>query len=353
MGHNLDITDGKANFADSRTDAWHQLGQQVGHAMTVSEALEAAHMTGWNVRTVPHRADVATRHDADGQLLDVQPDPVMVDVPNEFVILRTNPHTKAPQALGTVGRWWKPFQNEATTPLLADITESSGAHIETIGALDEGRKTFATMLLPDHMELTAPNGFRDVTQLYLAIFNNHDGKGALRALISPTRVVCANTQRIAEANAVSEVKIRHTGDMDIKMTEVRRLLGLTFKYQETFATEMEAMSRRERDDVWVRQALNEVFGADDADTDKQRANRLHTAGLVMEVYRKDDTVNMWQGTQFGAYNAVTRYLDHYMPVGGATTRRKGNDADKRAQRTLLSSSVNELKARAFTVLSAV
>jgi hypothetical protein len=49
MAHELDITNGVASFA-SRTDAWHRLGQCIGHSMTAEEALTAAHLAGWNVR---------------------------------------------------------------------------------------------------------------------------------------------------------------------------------------------------------------------------------------------------------------------------------------------------------------
>ena len=32
MAHEIDINNGVASFASSRTDAWHRLGQTVGHA---------------------------------------------------------------------------------------------------------------------------------------------------------------------------------------------------------------------------------------------------------------------------------------------------------------------------------
>lgn len=358
MGHELDITTddaGKAHvsFADSQNDAWHQLGQQMPGKMEPMEALAAANMLDWNVRKVPLKADIAEYHDAEGQPLDPAPEPIMVDVPGRYTILRTNPITKKPQALGVIGAWWKPFANEATTGLLYNICDQSGAHIETIGALNEGRETFVTMKLPSSMELVAPNGFRDITDLYLAILNHHDGQGALRALITPTRVVCRNTQRVAEANAVSEVRIRHTGEADVRLEEVRRILGLTWKLDEVMRAEFEAMAKRERDDEWVRRALNDVFGADDADTEKVRANRLETAAKVMEVYRKDDTTAMWYGTTFGAYNAVTRYLDHLAPLGAvkASTRTKGADSFRRAMRTVKSTTVAETKSKAFTVFA--
>ena len=71
MAHELDQIAGHVSYADSRRDAWHQLGQQVGHAMTAREALRAAHLADWNVRklalVVPQEpiiteAGVTTRH---------------------------------------------------------------------------------------------------------------------------------------------------------------------------------------------------------------------------------------------------------------------------------------------------
>ena len=50
MAHELDITNDVASFANSRADAWHRLGQSVGHTMTAREALAAAHLANWNER---------------------------------------------------------------------------------------------------------------------------------------------------------------------------------------------------------------------------------------------------------------------------------------------------------------
>jgi hypothetical protein len=52
MADELDITNGVASFA-ARTDAWHRLGQTVGHLMTAEEALAAGHLSGWDVRKMP------------------------------------------------------------------------------------------------------------------------------------------------------------------------------------------------------------------------------------------------------------------------------------------------------------
>ena len=208
MGHELDITDGVASFADSRVsangqvDAWHKLGTPVGHLMTVDEALDAAHMRGWDVRKQPLTAQVPG---PDGN-------PITVAVPDCHVVVRTNPVNAKIEGMGVVGNRWTPFQNEETTELLNQLVDEGGAHIETIGALRGGRDTFVTMKLPGHMEFRSPvTGELDVTDLYVVVLNSHTGKAPLRALLAPVRVVCANTQRMAEHSARSTISLRHTG----------------------------------------------------------------------------------------------------------------------------------------------
>ncbi|AYD82076.1 hypothetical protein I5G60_gp84 [Mycobacterium phage Saguaro] len=331
MAHLLDNTDGKFSFADSRTDAWHQLGQQVGHEMTPDEALEAAHMKNWNVRKEPLRAQM--------------PDGSLAEVPERFVVVRDNPINHRPEPLGVVGRFFQPTQNEATTRLLYDITDQSGAHIQTIGALRGGRETFVTMLMPTHVEFIGAGGFVDRNEMYLAVLNNHDGQGKLRAMIAPVRIVCANTQRLAEQQAVSTVGLRHTGDMAVKMEEVRRLLGITFRYIDTFAAEMETLVAAERDEAWVRAVLNDVFGVAQANSERAKNSRVGTVSTVMEVMRQSPHITPFAGTAYAAYNAVTEYADHFMPVVG-----KSDVATKRAMRSVLSPEVAALKGRAAVAL---
>jgi len=98
MAHELDQTAGKVSFADSRTDAWHQLGQQVGHAMTAREALHAAHLANWNVRKM---ALVVPQEPVISETGVTTPAPLAV--PDQWATVRTNPITGALDVLGVVG----------------------------------------------------------------------------------------------------------------------------------------------------------------------------------------------------------------------------------------------------------
>ena len=335
MGHDIDNTAGRYSFADARLDAWHGLGQKVGHKMAPAEALEAANMNGWNVRKIEHSQIVP---DGLGGTIEGQ-------APGQWTVLRTNPVNLMPEALAVVGDRWQPYQNEETTDLLYDITDQSGAHIETIGALDGGRRTFVTMLMPTHVEFTGQDGFKDTIEVYLAVFNHHDGNGSLRAVISPVRVVCANTQRMAEASAVSSVALRHTGAPTAKLQEVRKLLGLTFTYIDVYATEMEALVKAERDEQWSRAVLNDVFGVNKSESDKMRGARVERVTQVMEIIRQSPSIKPFEGTAYATYNGITEYADHFMPVLG-----KGDVAKKRAIRTLTSFDLHKIKSDGFTAI---
>lgn len=334
MGHEIDNTAGVYCYADSRDDAWHQLGQKFGRNMTPDEALEAAHMKNWNVRKVPLTAKL--EHEVWGS--------VEVEVPDKFVVIRDNPQTLQADALGVVGKQWQPFQNEATTEFLYDLTDASGAHIETIAALRGGRETFVTMKMPTGISFTAPDGSTDATDMYIAVLNNHDGGGSLRAIVTPIRIVCANTQAIAEGMAKSTVALRHTGDPAAKMAEARALLGITSTLREVYTDEMVNLMV-DRDEAWLRAVLNDVFGVKEAETELARNGRIERASQVVELMRTSPALTPWAGTAYAAYNAVTEWGDHFMPVTG-----KGDAATKRAMRTVASTDLRALKSRALTTI---
>jgi hypothetical protein len=169
MAHELDITNGIASFA-ARTDAWHRLGQIVGHAMTAEEALAAAHLSGWNVRKtalVVPQEPVITDNGV------TTPAPLPVD--DHYATVRTNPITGNIDVLGVVGSKYEPVQNEESCALLNALTDESGAVFETAGALRGGREIFVTMRLPESMTFDGIDGSKDRTDFMLAALNSHDG----------------------------------------------------------------------------------------------------------------------------------------------------------------------------------
>ncbi|MBN3459772.1 DUF945 domain-containing protein [Mycobacterium sp. DSM 3803] len=346
MAHELDSTRGVYSFANSQTDAWHRLGQSVGHAMTGQEAMEAAHLAHWNVRKMPlviPREPVIT---ADGVTT-----PPPIPVPDMFATVRDNPIVAGQiDYLGVVGGKYTPVQNEASCAVLDALTDESGAHFETAGALRGGRETFLTMKLPKTMTFEGHDGSKDRTDWYLAALNSHDGSSKFRLLLTSVRIVCANTQAAAIDGAVSTYGIAHTGSAHVAIQQARTALKLAWRYMDAFETEAASLYAAPMDIDEVRHFATRLLKADDKDASATaRRGRQEQANGIVKLWTSSPTVAPIGGTRWAAYNAVTEYLDHVQPVRGARTNRAASDT--RALRAVTpGSSAQALKVAAFRML---
>ena len=179
----------------ARTDPWHRLGTIVqGEAFTAHEAMTLGHRGDWNVRKVPLTASEVTDEGVS-----------LMDVPG-YATVRTNPFTQRGEALAVVGSSYTPLQNEEHAEFPNRLADESGAVFDTAGSRRGGRQVFVTMRLPESLNV----GGTDRIDLNIAALNSHDGNSAFRLLITPVRVVCANTQAAALPDHVSSISIRHT-----------------------------------------------------------------------------------------------------------------------------------------------
>lgn len=345
MAHELDITDGQVSFANSRSDAWHRLGQSVGHTMTARDALQASHLAGWNVRKMPLQVPQEPAVDDAGVTT-----PAPLSVPDFYATVRTNPINGRLDVVGVVGRKYEPVQNEASCELLdALVDQSGGAHFETAGALRGGRETFVTMKLPGSMVFDGKDGTKDRTDFYLAALNSHDGSSAFRFLVSPVRIVCANTQSAAIGRAKASFSIRHTGGARASIAEARNALKLSWRYVEAFEAEAAQLYATPMDTEQMRHFTNTLLEVDAAGTDATARHRGERVNGIVKLWTSSPTITPIAGTRWAAYNAVTEYLDHHVPVRGARTASDANTA--RALRAVTGAAGSgSLKAQAFRLL---
>lgn len=322
-----------------RQDAFHALGTKIPEGMDVEEALEYAHMANWNVRKIPHRQIIDL---GGGQTAEV-------GIPNMYTVLRDSPFTGKPEALGSVGRKWTPFQNESVANLCRTLGSMGGMKPASYGVLGGGRKTFIAMQFPEGLDFRSPrDGAIDTTDLYLTIFNSHDGFGSLSANITPIRPFCANQQRMAESMAKTRFLLRHTGEEQIRMQQLEEMLGESFEYHQVYKEACQAQIEKELDEDDVLRELNKLFMATDPDlTERQRELRTDVVLTVKDMYNTSPSVAPFRGTAYGLYNAITEYTDHRMRVivpDGA------NEREIRALRTMQSEDLDSLKQKAFLQL---
>lgn len=277
------------------------------------------------------------------QAVEPRPDGVhTLDVPG-FATVRTHPFTGQPEALGVVGAGYTPIQNEEHAEFLNHLTDQSGAVFETAGSLRGGRQVFVTLQMPQSMKV----GGTDQVDLNIAALNSHDGTSAFRVLVTPVRVVCANTQSAALRNHVSSISIRHTSGATAAVQAARDVLGLTFAYGEAFQAEAERLIDTTLTDAAFDGLVSQVFGPADRDAPVRARNaEAQRRRTLFVLFADAETQAGIRGTAWAGYQAVTEYVDHYAPV-----RDKVDAAAARATRLLTADGPAKVKRAAWQALT--
>lgn len=306
MAHQIEqFSDGSGSFFSARQHAWHRLGVVTAQCLTAEDAIRTARLD-WEVTKEPLLADVAPSFDLSGGYPGEQ-----VAVPGFYATMRRHPETGQLDALGVVGERYVPLQNLSTALFLDALVQETGAHFETAGSLMGGRRTFVSMKVPADVKV----GGHDAVDLYLVASNSHDGSSAFTVMVTPIRVVCANTLALGTSMAQSRVSLRHTSDVTEAHEQARQVLGLTSTFAEDFAALAEQlhstpMSTRAFDElidrVW--EPTTEGNGRPTKGTTERRDN-LHL------LWTSDTQANI-AGTAWAAYNAVVEYADWVSPVAG-------------------------------------
>lgn len=329
--HNIEIAkDGSnraASFVGGDGPAWHRLGEYVTEAKNATEAGRLAHLNGWDIRQVPLYAA-----DPKGKAKGLASRTIIV--PDRFVgNMRTNPFTGEPEILGVVGRRYTVIQNEEAFAIADDILALAGeAQFSTAASLDDGRRVFMTI------KLTGENGLlvggEDPHDLYLVIFNSHDGSSAMYAIITPVRVVCQNTLNLAIKTAKRKFIIRHTATATARVEEARKALGLTWTYAEEFKRIAEEhllgvkMTDKEFGD-YAKKLVPDPKSQPGKTPGEGWVRRAEGARAAMlDIFKNAETTEFGRGTRWAAYNAATQYADWIRPSKKRDVLALGADADK-------------------------
>jgi phage/plasmid-like protein (TIGR03299 family) len=334
MAHEIEtFDDGAAAFFTARTDAWHRLGVTTRDCLTAEQVMTTARLGGWNVRTV---ALTAADMSADGV--------TSLPVPDHFATVRTHPVSGKPDVLGVVGSGYTVVQNEEHCELLNLLVDEAGAHFETAGSLRGGRETFVTMKLPQTITLAGSNGSDDI-ELYLAAMSSHDGTAAWRVIVTPIRIVCANTQRLALRHARATYAIRHTKTAKAKIAQARQALGIVWRYTEAFETAAQNLINQTLVLDEFQDIVNKVWPVDPTDNPGPRATTLQERRntTLRGLFLDSDTQHTIRGTRWAGLQAITEYLDHHAPA---------KTDDIRAARVLTSHALAERKQIAYDLLAA-
>lgn len=295
MAHNLNFNNGKASFFSVKEKAWHGLGTIVQDVPNSEEAIKLA-----------------------GLDYEVALEPVIMAnsktvIPNTFATYRKDNGVP----FGTVGSQYTILQNKDAFGFFDNIVGKGEAIFQTAGALGKGETIFITAKLPEYIQV----GKADLIEQYLFLTTSHDGSGTTTAAFTPIRIVCNNTLTAAlKANSM-RVKIRHTANQADKLREAAKLMGIVNKLKTELEEVYNAMARKPIVDQQLKDLIVATFAkpaqlsAITKGDEKSVKSLVRFESLISDVYayaQISDTQQMssTRGTVFGAYNAITGYLQN-------------------------------------------
>lgn len=269
----------------TRTKPWHGLGTMVMEAPTSKAALELAGLD-WKVIQKGLKT-------ADGI-------PVMG--------FKANVRDTDEQVLGVVTDRYQIVQNEEAFAF-TDALLGEGVTYETAGSLQNGRRTWILAKLPQRYIISG-----DEITPYLVFMNSHDGTGAIKAAMTPIRVVCQNTLNLALNTAKRSWSTNHTGDIKGKMEDARYTLLYADKYMAELGKTIDALNQKKLADRQVYAYIDELFPLVENATEQQKKNLLRLKEDVkMRYYEAPDLAHVGRNA-YRFVNAVSDFATHAKPL---------------------------------------
>jgi phage/plasmid-like protein (TIGR03299 family) len=321
-----------------RTPAWHGVGEvPVLYPGSWAEARKLAKMD-WNPIKVPSygyngiAADGSVVYDASqGVAGDYLSDPDFCRI-----VRSDNGYT-----LGVVSDQYQVIDHDQMGQILeALIDQDTHLKYECLFSIYGGRQVAAVIRLDE--PITVP-GDDSLTFPYLALTARHDGTGALRAVSTTVRVVCANTIAMSEAEGARTGTLftfPHKGAWQDRIEEAQQTIrGLRreFAAYQELAIQMANFRISEAQEA---QFVDLMIPTPPIGLVSERVQQnVEQARGQLRTIITGRTCEAIRGTAFGLVQAGVEYLDHY---------RRYRSLDSYAARQLLRP--EPMKSRAIAIV---
>lgn len=287
-----------------REPAWHGKGYVADrYPNDWEEAREWAGLT-WEPEARPLYTMVEPERDTG----DLPIPPVYAELPAFRQIVRND--TGA--TLGVVSNYYEVITHEQMGEVVEAILAMPNVKYETAGAIQEGRGVWALAYLDE--PITLP-GDTSVTLPYLALLTRHDGTGALKALSTSVRIVCANTWSAAETESGrngTAFTFSHSKQWRDRLEEAKETItGVRrdFAAYREFAEQMlKVRVTHEQTEDFIKAFIP---SPPEGLISQRVQNNVEEARTTMRVILAGPTSEGIAGSAFGLVQAAGEYLDHY------------------------------------------
>lgn len=268
-----------------RENPWHGLGTKVNEAPGSREALIIAGLN-WNVLQEPIYTET-----------------------EEFIEgYKANVRDSDRKVLGVVTDRYKVIQNQEAFAF-TDALLGEGVRYETAGSLQGGKRVWLLAHMPHEYIISGER-----ISPYLVFTNTHDGSGAIKAALTPIRVVCQNTLNLALSTAKRSWSMIHTGNIKGKLQEARNTLILAETYMDSLGREFEELRKKKLTDKQVMEYIEILLPLEDNATPQQTKNvRRLQEDMKLRYFEAPDLKDVGKNA-YRFINAVSDFATYAEPL---------------------------------------
>jgi phage/plasmid-like protein (TIGR03299 family) len=285
----------------SGPDTWGDVVRAVdpGAAQSAAEMIAAA---GLDWRVEQHHLEAV-----------VECESLRVQVPRHVANVRSD--TRA--VLGVVGDGYEPLQNSSAFAFCDGITDSGRAHWIGAGATRGGARVHALMRLDREIRIGGAEG--EAVLPLLCFRNGHDGGLAVTVSVAPFRLACLNGMLLPLDRAQRTWKARHTANVEAKLADARRTLGIAWAYYDELEEVGGLLIRERMDAAAFERFLARLVPLPEPKPDRNEGGRAvrnveRVREAIRTAHRAAPDLENVRGTRWGALQAVTAYVDHAQPT---------------------------------------
>lgn len=269
----------------TREKPWHGLGTMVQEAPTSKDALILA---GLNWKVVQK--------------------PIVTEDGIPVLGFKANLRSTDNQVLGVVTDRYKVVQNEDAFSF-TDSLLGEGVTYETAGSLQNGRRVWMLAKLPQRYIISG-----DEIAPYLVFMNAHDGTGAIKAAMTPIRVVCMNTLNLALSTAKRSWSTNHVGNIQGKLEDARYTLLYADLYMQELGKAIDKLNQQKLSDRKVYAYIDTLFPLIDNASEQQKKNLLRMKEEVKVRYFDAPDLAHIGKNAYRFVNAISDFATHTKPL---------------------------------------
>lgn len=282
---------------------WHGLGVEVGD-LSVDEMLTAAGLD-WNVSKRPLYFPKVGTAQTELKL-----------IPNKYALTRDSDESM----LDIVGDSYKPVQNHEALDFFKRFVDSGDMKMETAGSLRKGQFIWGLAKIQDSFNVAGND--EDRIEGYLLLTQPHKFGFSMVAALTPIRVVCMNTMKMAlgeklngkrSANGVFRMPHSRAFNEEVKNAATLALgLARQGMVELKEAADVLAKVRIHKDELPA--YFNTVANNNDLEENTDPEDYSRTVKTLIDAASQAPGANLKtsEGTLWGAYNAVTYVADHVL-----------------------------------------